>query len=190
MSGDLNGKVALITGGGTGLGLEIAAVLAELGAKAVSMPCDVRDHHAVRRTVKRTVEELGSLDILVNNAGCNFLRPAENLPEKAFAVEWARHRIRVVAIAPGPFDSEAAANRLWPSRELEERVRSGIPLGRLGSAEEIARAAAWLVTDEAGYVTGECLTMDGGHWLSGGILGPGEEIPKVRRRRKDREPGS
>ena len=265
------GRVALVTGGGTGLGLEIARRLANRGAalaivsrdgqhldegrrvleadgaSVMTLTCDVRDVHAVRRTVKSVEADLGRLDILVNNAAGNFVRPAEGLPEKAFAnvvdivlngtfycsraagramiargeggailnvvatyawtggpgtihsacakagvlamtrtlaVEWARHGIRVVAVAPGPFDSEGAADRLWPSAELENRVRHSIPLGRFATREEVARAAAWLVSDEASYVTGECLTMDGGAWLGRGIVGSDEPIPKVKRRRR------
>jgi NAD(P)-dependent dehydrogenase (short-subunit alcohol dehydrogenase family) len=103
---------------------------------------------------------------------------------RTLAVEWARRGIRVVAIAPGPFESEGAADRLWPSQELEERVRRSIPLGRFATRREVAAAAAWLVSDEAAYVTGECLTLDGGGWLGRGVLGADEPIPKVRRRRR------
>ena len=45
-------------------------------------------------------------------------------------------------------------------------------------------AAAWLISDAAAYVTGECLTIDGGAWLGKGIVGAGGPIPKVRRRRR------
>jgi len=269
---DFSGRTALVTGGGTGLGLAIARALGRRGAtlalasrspehlrrgkealeregvRAAAFPCDVRDVHAVRRTVAAVEEALGPLSLVVNNAAGNFVRPAEALPEKAFAtvvdivlngtfhvtraaaramiargtggvvlnvvatyawtggpgtvhsaaakagvlaltrtlaVEWARYGIRVVAIAPGAFDSEGAADRLWPSAELEERVRAAVPLGRFARREEVAEAAAWLLSDAAAYVTGECLTMDGGAWLGRGILGAGEPIPKVRRRRRE-----
>ena len=89
-----------------------------------------------------------------------------------------------MAIAPGPFDSEGAADRLWPSAELKDRVRRSIPLARFANREDVARAAAWLVSAEASYVTGECLTMDGGGWLGRGILGADEPIPKIKRRRR------
>ena len=102
---------------------------------------------------------------------------------RTLAVEWARHGIRVVAIAPGAFESRGAADRLWPSEDLEDRVRRSVPLGRFASRGEVAGAAAWLLSDEASYVTGECLTIDGGAWLGKGILGGDEPVPKVRRRR-------
>jgi NAD(P)-dependent dehydrogenase (short-subunit alcohol dehydrogenase family) len=269
--GELAGRTALVTGGGTGLGLAIARALArrgaavavasrgeghlaaglgalrEDGARAAAFPCDVRDVHAVRRTVAAVEAELGPLSLVVNNAAGNFVRPAEALPEKAFAtvvdivlngtfnvsraaaramiaagrpgailnvvatyawtggpgtvhsacakagvlamtrtlaVEWARHGIRVVAIAPGAFDSEGAADRLWPSPELEARVRAAVPLRRFARRDEVAGAAAWLLSDAAAYVTGECLTIDGGAWLGRGILGADEPVPRVRRRRR------
>jgi NAD(P)-dependent dehydrogenase (short-subunit alcohol dehydrogenase family) len=104
---------------------------------------------------------------------------------RTLAVEWARRNIRVVAVAPGPFDSRGAANRLWPSEELKEKVRRGIPLGRFARREEVASACAYLVSDDAAYITGECLTMDGGGWLGRGVLAedPGAGVPSVRRRR-------
>ena len=272
-SRDFRGKRALITGGGTGLGLEIGRALRrggaavaiasrsaehlEAGRRALESSegeapvatavCDVRDHHAVRRAVREIESSLGPIDLLVNNAAGNFVRPAERLPEKAFAtvvdivlngtfnmsravgrsmierggggvilnivatyawtggpgtvhsacaksgvlamtrtlaVEWARHGIRVVAVAPGPFDSAGAADRLWPSEELEQKVRESIPLGRFASREEVADATAWLMSDAAAYVTGECLTLDGGAWLGRGNLGADEPIPTIKRRRR------
>ena len=64
-------------------------------------------------------------------------------------------------------------------------MRTAIPLGRFARREEVAEAAAWLLSPAAAYVTGECLTMDGGAWLGRGILGADEPIPKVRRRRRE-----
>ena len=105
---DLSGRIAIVTGGGTGLGLELALTMARRGA----------------------------------------------------------------------------ADRLCPSQELEERVRRSIPLGRFATRKEVAAAATWLLSDDAAYVTGECLTVDGGGWLGRGVLGADEPIPKVRRRRR------
>jgi NAD(P)-dependent dehydrogenase (short-subunit alcohol dehydrogenase family) len=108
---------------------------------------------------------------------------------RTLAVEWARHRIRVVAIAPGPLATEGASARLWPSEELEERVRRSIPLQRFARLEEVADAAAYLVSDHAAYVTGEVLTIDGGGWLGRGVLtvSPDEAVPRIRRRRSKDE---
>ncbi|MFB3906907.1 MAG: SDR family oxidoreductase [Candidatus Eisenbacteria bacterium] len=103
------GRSALVTGGGTGLGLAVSTRLGRLGARVacasrdprrherliqtgseegfevLSFACDVRDPHAVRRAVRATVTAFGGLDVLVNNAAGNFVRPALALAPKAFA---------------------------------------------------------------------------------------------------------
>ena len=89
---------------------------------------------------------------------------------RTLAVEWARHGIRVNAIAPGPIDTEETRERLWPTDEIRERLLRRIPLGRFGTEEEIAHACAYLVSDYAAYVTGDVLTVDGGAWLEQGMF--------------------
>src|SRR5208282_6518269 len=86
---------------------------------------------------------------------------------RSLAVEWARHRIRLNAIAPGPFPTEGAFSRLVPSKELEERARNRHPMKRFGRPEELANLAAYLVSEQAGYVNGECVVIDGGEWING-----------------------
>jgi NAD(P)-dependent dehydrogenase (short-subunit alcohol dehydrogenase family) len=88
---------------------------------------------------------------------------------RSLAVEWGRKQIRLVAVAPGPFKTEGAWSRLFPDESAIEPIEKVIPLGRLGSHEELANLCAYLVSDGAGYVTGECITIDGGkQWLGGG----------------------
>ncbi len=86
---------------------------------------------------------------------------------QTLAVEWARHKIRVNAIAPGPVHTEGASKRLFPDPMVEEGIRRTIPLRRFANLEEIANAATYLLSDFAGYVTGEAFVIDGGQWLSG-----------------------
>src|SRR5713226_1807199 len=86
---------------------------------------------------------------------------------RTLAVEWARHEIRVNAIAPGPVHTEGASSRLFPDPAIEEGIRRTIPLRRFATLEEIANAAAYLLSDYASYVTGEAFVIDGGQWLSG-----------------------
>ena len=86
---------------------------------------------------------------------------------QTLAVEWARHKIRVNAIAPGPVHTEGASARLFPDPAIEEGIRRTIPLRRFATLEEIANAAAYLLSDYAAYVTGEAFVIDGGQWLSG-----------------------
>lgn len=86
---------------------------------------------------------------------------------RSLAVEWARHHIRLNAIAPGPFPTEGAWSRLLPSKELEERAKKHHPMGRFGHHEELANLAVYLLSEQADYVNGECVVIDGGLWLRG-----------------------
>lgn len=86
---------------------------------------------------------------------------------RSLAVEWARYRIRFNAIAPGPFPTEGAFSRLMPSKELEERAKEEHPMKRFGRHDELANLAAYLLSEQAEYVNGECVVIDGGLWLRG-----------------------
>jgi NAD(P)-dependent dehydrogenase (short-subunit alcohol dehydrogenase family) len=84
---------------------------------------------------------------------------------RTLAVEWASHGIRANCICPGPTDTEGAGAALWPTDEDRARVAATVPLGRLATPHEIAVWASALCSPYAGYITGEILTIDGGHWL-------------------------
>ncbi len=254
----LKDQVAVITGGGTGIGLAIARRLGTLGARiviasrqsenlehgwhslcesgidALAVQLDVRKTEQVDEMVLRTVKHYGSLDILVNNAAGNFVCRAEELSPNGWdavigivlngsfycsravgqymiarkrggsivsilanyvwtgsagtvhsaaakagvmsmtqtlAVEWAAHGIRVNAIAPGPVESAGAAKQLWASDEEVARITNMVPLRRFGKPEEVADAVAYLASAQAGFITGEILTVDGGAWLGRGTFG-------------------
>jgi NAD(P)-dependent dehydrogenase (short-subunit alcohol dehydrogenase family) len=250
------GRVGIITGGGTGIGFGIARAVAKLGAKVIIASrkeehlapaveqlrsetgradaahfhaLDVRDADAVDAMVEKVASDHGKIDFLVNNAAGNFIAQAEELSTNGWnsvigivlngtfycskaagkkmiaqksgvilnvianyawtggpgvvhsasakagvlamtqtlAVEWARHKIRVNAIAPGPVHTEGASKRLFPDPMIEEGIRKTIPLRRFAQLDEIANAASYLLSDYAGYVTGEAFVIDGGQWLSG-----------------------
>lgn len=86
---------------------------------------------------------------------------------RSLAVEWARHGIRLNAIAPGPIPTEGAFSRLLPSEDLIEAHKKKIPAGRFGTREELAELAAFLVSDASSWMRGEIVTLDGGEWLAG-----------------------
>ena len=253
-AGALEGRVALVTGGGTGLGRAMALELSRLGAsvavlgrrrepldetvaamgRGLAVPADVREPDAVAAAFDAAESELGPLTTVVNNAAGNFLVHAEELSPngwravvgivldgtfycsrelgrrvaerdgggqivnviatyawtggpgtvhsaaakagvlsltRTLAVEWARLGIRVNAIAPGPIDTPQTRERLWPDDEVRRRLLAKIPAGRFGREEEVANLCAYLVSDFAGYVTGEVVTLDGGAWLEKGMFG-------------------
>lgn len=85
------------------------------------------------------------------------------------AAEWGRHGIRVNAIAPGPIEDTEGMKRLVPE-PIKEKLRSRVPLGRLGRIEDIENAAVFLCSDAASYINGAVLVVDGGHWLAANRL--------------------
>lgn len=87
---------------------------------------------------------------------------------RSLAVEWARHGIRLNAIAPGPFPTEGAWSRVIASREFEEIHRRRHPMKRFGEHSELTNLAAFLLAPQSGYINGDCVTIDGGQWLRGG----------------------
>jgi acetoacetyl-CoA reductase len=82
---------------------------------------------------------------------------------KALAQEGARHGITANAIAPGYIDTEMV--RAVPEEALQ-KVIAKIPVGRLGQAEEIARGVVFLAAEEAGFVTGATLSINGGQYMT------------------------
>ncbi len=85
----------------------------------------------------------------------------------SLAVEWAKYHIRVNAIAPGPFPTEGAWSRLMPSQQFEEYALNKHPMKRFGKHDELTNLAAFLISDMAEYINGECVVIDGGQWLRG-----------------------
>jgi glucose 1-dehydrogenase len=77
------------------------------------------------------------------------------------AREWAPHKIRVLNIAPGAI-ATPINNFVLDDPEAKHAIEEEIPLGRFGQPEEIAAAAAWAASDQASYVTGTTLVVDGG----------------------------
>lgn len=98
---------------------------------------------------------------------------------RSLAVEWAKYGIRSNAIAPGPFPTKGAWDRLLPG-DLKDKfdLAKKVPLKRVGDHQELANLAAYLVSDFSAYVNGEVITIDGGEWLKGaGQFNLLEQIP-------------
>lgn len=99
---------------------------------------------------------------------------------RSLAVEWAKYGMRFNAIAPGPFPTKGAWDRLLPGN-LKDKfdMAKKVPLNRVGEHQELANLAAYLVSDFSSYINGEVITIDGGEWLKGaGEFNLLEEIPQ------------
>ncbi|MBG7628923.1 MAG: SDR family oxidoreductase [Bacteroidetes bacterium] len=99
---------------------------------------------------------------------------------RSLAVEWAKYGIRSNAIAPGPFPTKGAWDRLLPG-DLRDKfdMKKKVPVGRVGVHQELANLAAYLMSDFSAYINGEVITIDGGEWLKGaGEFNMLEEIPE------------
>ena len=86
---------------------------------------------------------------------------------RSLAVEWGRRGIRLNAVAPGPFPTEGAWERLVPRPDLAAAFETRNPLRRPGEHGELANLAAFLLADGSAYINGEVVTIDGGEWLQG-----------------------
>ncbi len=87
---------------------------------------------------------------------------------RSLAVEWAKYGMRFNAVAPGPFPTKGAWDRLLPApikKKFDPKKR--IPIGRVGEHQELANLAAYMVSDFGAYLNGEVITLDGGEWLKG-----------------------
>ncbi|MEA2515789.1 MAG: hypothetical protein QOF01_3373 [Thermomicrobiales bacterium] len=243
----LPNTVALITGGGSGIGRAICELYAREGAKVVSadrypdraeetatrikraggeatgVPVDVADAAAVAAMTERAIAAYGRVDVLVNNAGLSvgddiltideatwdlnlnvvlkgvFLCSKAVLPgmlerrrgvilniasvnglwgvgEEAYsaakagminltqnmAVKYGDRNVRVNCIAPGTIRTPIWGARVAQDPQVFDKLAGWYPLGRVGEPEDVANAALFLASDEASWITGVTLPVDGG----------------------------
>jgi len=86
---------------------------------------------------------------------------------RSLAVEWGPKGVRLNAIAPGPFPTKGAWERLVPREDLASVWEQRNPLRRTGEHAELTNLVAYMLADESAYVNGEVVTIDGGEWLAG-----------------------
>jgi NAD(P)-dependent dehydrogenase (short-subunit alcohol dehydrogenase family) len=137
------------------------------GTINMTMACGKRwlkeQHKAVVLNIATTYAENGSAYVVpsaVAKAGVLSLT-------RSLAVEWGGRGIRFVAIAPGAIRTEGAFSRLLPVPAMEKALLDHNPLHRLGTLEEISNLGAFLISDQAGYINGDMVYMDGGEMLAG-----------------------
>lgn len=125
---------------------------------------DQKEKGNILNIVTTYAEDAGSAFVLPSACG----KAGVLAMTRSLAYEWGTYGIRVNAIAPGPFPTEGAWTRLFPTKKFEKRYLEKIPTGRYGNHEELANLAAFLMSGLAPYITGECVTIDGGEKLSAG----------------------
>ena len=137
------------------------------GTINMTMACGKRwlkdQHKAVVLNIATTYAETGSAYVVpsaVAKAGVLALT-------RSLAVEWGGRGVRFVAIAPGAIRTEGAFSRLLPVPAMEKALLDHNPLHRLGTLEEISNLGAFLISDQAGYINGDMVYMDGGEMLAG-----------------------
>ena len=250
MAGRLEGKVSLVTGGGSGIGRASALAFAREGAKvviadvsvaggeetvqmvkkaggeAIFIKTDVTKAAEVERLINKAIKTYGRLDCAHNNAGIGstpgvytadyteeewdrviganlkgvWLCMKYEIPQmlkqgggaivntssmfglvagpgmsayiaskhgivgltRAAALDYAKGGIRVNAVCPGPTNTPMLQRTAAADPEGEAQ-RGTTPLGRIGTPEEQANAAVWLCSDEASFVTGLIMAVDGGY---------------------------
>ena len=91
-----------------------------------------------------------------------------NAMTKSLAAEWGKYRIKVNAIAPGPFPTKGAWERLNPGGNNDSEFMGSVPVGRLGEMSELQNLATFLMADGCDYLTGQTIAIDGAQYLTGG----------------------
>src|SRR6266851_715371 len=243
MSGKLDGKVALITGGGTGIGLatarefaregaefyitgrrkrELDAAAASVGTAVTAIEGDVTKPADLDRIYAQIGREHGRVDIVFANAGAADLAPFGSITEehldkvfgtnvkglvftaqnavplmpdggtiiltgsgaaikglagtsvysatkaavRSFARTWTTdlkdRGIRVNVVSPGPIDTELLTDAVGSQPEVMEEVVSTVSMGRVGRPEELAKTVTFLASDDASFITGDEVFVDGG----------------------------
>ncbi|XP_076371821.1 putative oxidoreductase TM_0325 [Tachypleus tridentatus] len=178
----LDQKVAIITGASSGIGRAIAVLFSRVGAKLAltgrnqenlaksAVECeavspynlkslcivgDLTIKSDIERITKSTIDTYGRLDILVNNAGIAALDSAEDGSLATLDLVWKTN------VRPGVIETNIFSTVGLDAKEVMKEATQSYPLGRGGQPQEVANAIAFLASDEASFVTGETMVIDG-----------------------------
>jgi len=143
------------------MGVEDYNSIMNVNFKAVYNTC----HNVLKYMLNNGKGNIINISSMWGNLGaaCEVLysssKGALNSFTRALAKEYARSNIRVNAVAPGVINTEMNS---WLSVEELGQLKDEIPMGRLGEGEEVAKVVAFLASDEASYITGQIINVDGG----------------------------
>ncbi len=162
---DFDGKVALVTGGGVGIGRATALAFGREGAQVVignrnvgrgdEVVKAIQDAGGEASFLRTDVESEGDVKALVDHAVMGLTKCA--------ALEYSAQGIRVNAVNPAVIDT-SMADRLADSMDMEKESLSALhPIGRIGHPDEVASAVLWLCSEKASFVTGIGLPVDGAY---------------------------
>lgn len=167
----LGGIDGLVLNVGIGAGLKLEGTTAEIWDRVLAV--NLRSHFLVARRALPLLPPGSGIVFIGSVAG---LRPGSLIPSydtskaallglcRHTALEGGRRGVRANVLAPGLIDTPLGrlASKLRPGRES-----AAIPLGRQGTAWEVAHAAVFLLSDESSYITGQLLVVDGGLAMGG-----------------------
>ena len=164
----VNNAGIFIGGGVADLKEEIWDRVMAVNLKGVFLCCQAVGKYMIRNKVRGSIINIASISGRLPELNGNAYSPSKAgviSLSALLAVEWAGYGIRVNALSPGPVMT-SLQEKIYSTPELLVARNRGIPMNRHGSPEEIGKAAVFLVSDDASYITGENLSVDGGSLAS------------------------
>jgi len=144
----------------------VAADIRAAGGLAMGISADLSDEASLRAMVDATVTAYGTSKAAIAALTRNV------------AVQFAQQGIRANAVAPGTVGTETVMRNIRGNSAVIEALSRKTPLGRMGDPDELAGVICFLLSDDASYVTGETVFVDGGRLVAGPA--GADEIPTIR----------